>query len=493
MDLNFTASGKISNIGVKVGDQVKADQLLASLVATDAGSQVADARASLDIARSEYDQLLAGASHQDIKVTEQELNSAQAAYQKALDELASLKLTKDQTLSNLQSELINTLNNKLPVAQFALDVIYDAILDNEADGSLFEVDTFLLLSVDNAYITTSNNFKEAKVLIDRAQETDSIDDSLAAADALEDVLQQIQVSLNNTYTILSTAIPNTFYTTAVINNWKTEVSTQTTTVSTAITAIQSDAADLKNNNLSYSNQILDKENDIASKLASLNLAEAKLDLKTAQPRDFEIKVAEAKIRRAQATLDRYIGELNKTIIRAPFAGVVTAVNYEKGEQTNLSQPVIVLIGLRDKEIEVDVPESDITKIELNDQVDITLDAFSSAEKFSGQVVFIDPAATTIDGVIYYQLKINFSTEEERVKSGMTADLTIKTDSRDDVLVVPSRAVIYREDLKYVQLLVNGQLVEKEVQTGLRGDDGLVEILSGLNEGEEVITYINAKK
>lgn len=493
VNLNFTVAGKVSDIQIKVGDQVKADQILATLVATEAGSQVADARAALDIARSEYDQLLAGASAADIKVTEQELSSARAAYQKSLDELAGLEQTKEQTLTNLKSELTNTINNKVPVAQFALDVIYDSVLDNEADSTLYELDTTLLLSVDNSYFVAVNNFKEAKTLINRAKETDSIDDILVAADALEAVLKQIQASLNNTYTILSNAVPSALYTAAVLSDWKSQVSTQSTNVSTAISALQSDAADLRSNDLSYRNQIIDKKNDIETKLAGLNLAQAKLELKTAKPRDFEIQAAQAKIRRAQATVDRYIGELNKTTIRAPFDGLITEINYEKGEQTSLAEAAIVMIGLRDQEIEVDVPESDITKISNGDQVDIRMDAFSSGQKFPGQVAFIDPAATTIDGVIYYQVKINFSEEDERIKSGMTADITIRTDSRQDVLIVPSRAVIYREDKKYVQLLVDGQLVEREVQAGLRGDDGLVEILSGIEVGDQVITYINSGK
>ena len=130
---------------------------------------------------------------------------------------------------------------------------------------------------------------------------------------------------------------------------------------------------------------------------------------------------------------------------------------------------------------------------MGDQVEITLDAFSSDDKFIGTVTFIDPAATDIDGVIYYATKVSFNEKDERIKSGMTADLTISTDSREDVLVVPSRAVIYREDKKYVQVLNGEILSEIEVSTGLRGDGGLTEILSGLTEGTEVVTFIKAEK
>jgi len=148
-----------------------------------------------------------------------------------------------------------------------------------------------------------------------------------------------------------------------------------------------------------------------------------------------------------------------------------------------------MIGLSTMQIEVDVPESDITKLAVGDQVAITLDAFSSDDKFLGTVTFIDPAATNIDGVVYYTTKVSFNEKDDRIKSGMTADLTISTDSKEGVLVVPSRAVIYREGKKYVQTYQNSILNEVEVTTGLRGDGGLTEIIGGLEEGIDVVTFI----
>ena len=109
--------------------------------------------------------------------------------------------------------------------------------------------------------------------------------------------------------------------------------------------------------------------------AQLDLAKAKLELKKTPARDFEIAEAEADLRSAQATLNRYLSDLAETVIRAPVAGLITDINFDKGEQTSLSEPIISMIGLSKMQIEVDVPESDITKIEIGDQVDITLDAF----------------------------------------------------------------------------------------------------------------------
>ena len=199
--------------------------------------------------------------------------------------------------------------------------------------------------------------------------------------------------------------------------------------------------------------------------------------------------AEANIKRAQATVDRYLSNWSETVITAPVDGIVTEVNFDVGEQTSMSGSVVSMIGLATMQIEVDVPESDINKLAVSDQVEISLDAFSSDEKFMGTVTFIDPAATNIDGVVYYTTKVAFNEKDERIKSGMTADLTISTDAKEGVLVVPSRAVIYRDGKKYIQTYDGVSLGEVEVSTGLRGDGGLTEILSGLEEGVDVVTFI----
>ncbi|MCD4760444.1 efflux RND transporter periplasmic adaptor subunit [bacterium] len=492
IDLNFAGTGTLREVLVSAGDQVKTGQILARLSAGDISAQVADARAALDVAKSDKAQLLAGASFEDLEVTKQEVASARTTYQTALDTLANLEQTRDDELLSLKEEALNTLNDKQIVSQLALNVIYDALLDNEATGYLYVGDVILLESAKGNYNNANNEYLNVSALIDLA-EVDNNEDILVAADSLDENLSIILSALSQTFDLMDFVVVNAVYTSTVIDVFKTSLSTQITSINTAISAVQSDISGLRTRDLYYQTQIIDAQNNIDSKLAALNLAEAKLGLKKAPPRDFEIDAADAKIRRAQATLNRYLSNLSETVITAPVEGIITEVNFDVGERSSATQPAISMIGLSAMQIEVDVPESDITKVAVSDQVEITLDAFSSEEKFIGTVTFIDPAATNIDGVIYYQVKVSLNDKDDRIKSGMTADLTIGTESRESVLVVPSRAVIYREGLKYVQVLENSQLAEKEVTTGLKGDGGLIEIISGLDEGEDVITFIKNGK
>jgi multidrug efflux pump subunit AcrA (membrane-fusion protein) len=78
---------------------------------------------------------------------------------------------------------------------------------------------------------------------------------------------------------------------------------------------------------------------------------------------------------------------------------------------------------------------------------------------------------------------------------MTANISITTEEKNDILVIPGRAVIEKEDSrgemqKYVRVLQgDGSVTERRVQVGLRGDGGLTEITEGIKEGEEVVTYV----
>jgi multidrug efflux pump subunit AcrA (membrane-fusion protein) len=154
--------------------------------------------------------------------------------------------------------------------------------------------------------------------------------------------------------------------------------------------------------------------------------------------------------------------------------------------------VVTLISPKGLQIETDIPETDISKVNANDPVKITLDALPE-ESYLGQITEMDSGKTLIDGVVYYKIKILFEGDNQKIKSGMSGDVTIQTDKRENVLNVPQRAVISKNGKKYVRILDGENIVEKEVVTGLRGSKSEVEILSGLTEGEEIITYMQNGK
>jgi HlyD family secretion protein len=494
INLNFAASGRVGAVLVKIGDQVKANQILARLSAGDVASQVADAQAALDVAKSNLAQLMAGASSEDINVTQRELENAKTTHQTALDSLANLQQTSDEEMNNYRTVGINTLSDKLFTISYALDIVEDAIMDNDADTYLFVTNVQLLNDSKDLYTQVLKQNTTLAPYIEKAKTTKDQTDILTALDVLKQTLEMTSNLVSDTYDLMLVTVTTDVYTPTIVNSFKSSLNTQSSTLNTAITSVQTAASNITNKETYYQGQITAANNSVTAALNSLNLAQARLDLKQAPARSFEIDVAQANIRRAQATVARYYSMMSDTMIKAPVDGIVTKINVDVGEQSSVSQAAMSMIGLSNTQVKVDVPESDITKLKVGNTVDITLDAFGNDQIFSGTVTFIDPASTVISEVIYYKVTVGFNTKDEKIKSGMTANLTILTNNKDNVLVVPSRAVSARGDTRYVQVLQDDKSVEKEVQVGLKGDDGLWEISSGLNAGEKVIISTkNGKK
>ena len=80
-------------------------------------------------------------------------------------------------------------------------------------------------------------------------------------------------------------------------------------------------------------------------------------------------------------------------------------------------------------------------------------------------------------------------EDERIKSGMTANIGILADERHNVIAIPGRAVVVKNGDQIVRVVIDGEIEERKVITGLRGSDGTVEVVKGLNEGDKVITFV----
>jgi len=155
---------------------------------------------------------------------------------------------------------------------------------------------------------------------------------------------------------------------------------------------------------------------------------------------------------------------------------------------SVNQNIISLISAGNYQVEVFVPEADIAKVKLGNTARTTLDAYNDGSIFETSVVKIDPAATFIDGVPTYKVTLSFNKLDERIKAGMTANLDILTAEKMDVLTVPTRTVYTKDVFRYIKVLnSDNSISEIRIETGLRGSDGRLEIISGVVEGDKVVT------
>jgi multidrug efflux pump subunit AcrA (membrane-fusion protein) len=110
------------------------------------------------------------------------------------------------------------------------------------------------------------------------------------------------------------------------------------------------------------------------------------------------------------------------------------------------------------------------------------------QTFEGRVLSIDPAEKIVDNVVYYQVTIDFPDQPMGIRSGMTADIVIETEKKQDILRVAKSAVEVVDGAETVRVVKNGKIENRKITIGLAGDEYL-EIISGLNEGDQVIVGI----
>lgn len=175
------------------------------------------------------------------------------------------------------------------------------------------------------------------------------------------------------------------------------------------------------------------------------------------------------------------------VLSAPFSGSVSFSTLSVGETAVAGAIVARVSEEGDFIIESQVPESDIAEIVDGIKASVTFDSLSQNDTFEATVTEIDSAATVSQGVVSYMTEFRLLSGDDRLREGMTANVDIETAKAENALVVPFRATSREGGRSYAEVKRGDDVFEKvEIMTGIEGDDGLIEVLSGLEEGDEVV-------
>ncbi len=226
---------------------------------------------------------------------------------------------------------------------------------------------------------------------------------------------------------------------------------------------------------------------LAQAQAQIAQAQANLDRLQRGASAAQREIAQAGVDQARLALEQAQRRLNNAYIRAPWDGVITAVNLVQGTLVQPGTPAIQITDMSKYHLDVQVDEVDIAGIVEGQPVTIEVDALPDV-KLAGSVKRIAPTAqTTPTGGITYQVRIAIERENTPLRAGMSATATIIASVRENVLVIPNRAVqLERETGRtFVERLTNGEPQRVEVRLGLR-DEQQVEVREGLNEGDELV-------
>jgi HlyD family secretion protein len=231
-----------------------------------------------------------------------------------------------------------------------------------------------------------------------------------------------------------------------------------------------------------------------------SLANSRRALESAQESNpLDVASQENTVKQREAALQDARENLANYSIRAPFAGVVTKVAVKKGDAVSGSTAVATVLT-KQRVAEISLNEMDVAKIKSGQKTTLTFDAIDGLT-ITGSVLEIDSLGTVTQGVVTYNVEIGFDTQDDSIKPGMSVSAAIITDSRQNVLLLPNSAIKSLGGSYYVEIPANpvmgatadaaGIILDtpprqQAVELGL-ANDSQTEILSGLKEGDSIIT------
>ncbi len=440
-DLSFEKSGVISRIYVKVGDMVKAGEPIASLDSGIDSAALAAAQASLD-------DMTRSLRPQEYAVDKSTVDTASTSLQNALkDGVSAVHNGYVQALN----AIVNYSDSFFTNAQ-TINPTINLFTQSTSQQQAIDSERSMISATLDSWKSDSDN-----VMSDNA--------ARSVSDA-EEYISSIKRYLSDLSAIVNYMTPgDSGFSKSNIDADMATMNLSLSTFNQAITTISAADAEIKSASSVY------------------DQAQSSFSLQQAGSSPEAIAAQEAKVAGAQAVLA-------EDAIISPIDGIVTKDDPNVGEFATAGQSGFAVQNNGFK-VEAFVPEADIAKVAVGNFASSTLDAYGAYVNFPAHVIIIDPAETVIEGVPTYKVTLQFDMPDPRIRSGMTANLEILTHSAIDVLEIPYRAIMITATSTSVRLVSKDGKTYSGVPvvTGLRGSDGTIEIVSGLNEGDKVVTYV----
>ena len=463
--LQFTKGGRLGKLLVKVGDFVKTGDVLATLENNDVQFQVESQKAVLRIAQANLAKALVKQRPEELKLNQLKVDIAKL-------DVDNSSVSRENLL-DIAKKNVNSADIALQMAQTSLqqaqqqsNYTWETVQMSTWQQSPFSV-------YDSGYY-----YGDLRSALPQSAQTSG------------------QAGMSTVSTPVSTLSTGSSAGSLAGGSYlsnQNSISTADFNVQKAQQAYDQAKQSYDKAVADFKRQSDDTDNIVNKTQLGLQSAQEQYKIAVATPRDVDVAPIKAQLDQAWAGVNLAEYQLDQTQLRAPTDGLVTAVALNVGEKVNVVQPLITL-DTKLLYIKALVSEADITKIKVGQNVSLNFDAFGATKEFNGKIDEVDPSETIVQGVVYYIVKVQFDAGSEAVRPGMTANLTIQTNSQSNVLKIPARAVQYENNKAIVQVLKivnNKQEVEKRnVEIGLQGDED-VQITSGLKADEEVVTFTKA--
>ncbi len=496
IDVKSKASGDILYIGVKNGDAVKAGALIAQLDSREAQKTVRDAEVNLESAKLALQKLEEPADKLSVIQAENSLEQAKESKQKSEEDLKSAYEDGFNAVASAFIDLppimpgldIMLFSSTIEKDQWNGDWYANQILPYKSDTKVLQYKE----DAESAYKSARKKYDETfaryktitrdsgtevveSIIIETYETAKAIAGAVKAENDYIDFVQDFMEQRDR-------VIP------AGMSAHQSSLDSYTGITNTRLSNLSSITQTIENSKKT----IVSAGRSIIEKTESLTKLKAGANPLEIQSQKLAIKQRENTLRDAQEKFSDYF-------IRAPFNGVVAEVNIKNGESVS-SGAVIATIIARQRIAEISLNEVDVAKVKIGQKATLTFDAVEGLS-ITGTVAEIDAIGAVSQGVVTYNVKVGFDTQDDRIKPGMSVSAAIITDTRQDAIIVPN-AVVKSSGGRYfvemfdetfsVQDTANPEGVTSQssprqqmIEIGL-ANESMTEVLSGLKDGDIVV-------
>ena len=202
----------------------------------------------------------------------------------------------------------------------------------------------------------------------------------------------------------------------------------------------------------------------------------------------QLEKAELGLKSAKVQKTTLLEQINKTTIKAPFSGVVTAKLSEEGAFAAPGVPLLQITDITNLKFTVNIPENELSKFKLNQSYPVVVDAYPDI-LLTGKATMIGSKAN-MGSSFPVQFTV-YNTSDLKIKSGMFGKVNLKSDKLGRGIIIPASAIVGSENQPQVYILKNGKALLQNITISNKIKNKAV-VSNGLNEGEVIVTngFIN---
>lgn len=524
-------SGRIKKLYADLGDRVEAGQVVAEIDAPDLEANLESSRRNAAAQSARYLQQLQGAPMQhtqlisafeqaseSIRRSEADKRRSEAALVSAESKLKSAIAGQTGSYARLRDAEARVRSSRAAVplqnAQTAADIDRAKAAVNVAAANLQQVQKSANLQIANAEAALKQaqsnaalsalTLKRQQALVGKGYVSGAeVDSARTDSEVKAQAVQTAQTNLDLVKEKVAAEVPTAQEQLAQAKASLAAAeagSYQDLMSSESLRSAEAGMEDAVSSVAQAKQTVASAQSDINSARASVTASEADLrssraaqqtalaNLTQDKLKQQDIKAAYEAKRQSESQVKYQEAQYSKSYIRSPFSGMVVSLAQQEGETVaaGLSAPTLIeVVDLDRLEVDAYVDETDIGQVKVGQEAEVTVDAYPK-KTFKGQITKVASSATKTENVVTYLVNVKIEKGGEGLlKPQMTANVTITVTRKDDIALAPNEAVKQQKAGTQAVVLRGGKPEVRTLEIGMTDGDN-TEIVSGLQEGEEVV-------